>query len=274
MSEADNPEVRAEIAAARQQMEAALANHPVVSQEDWLKARRSLLEKEKAYVRQGDTLAAELRALPWLKIEKPYTFTSRQGDLSLADLFGPHSQLFVKHFMMEPGQPWQCQGCSLLADHINGLLLHFEHHDMRYVAVSRAPLEEIERVRLRMGWNFCWVSSVRSDFNYDFHVSFQPDEAKAGRAFYNFGETKIGPRTFTLSGASVFYKNPAGEIFHTYGAFGRGDEQFMGIYSFFDVLPKGREEYGPVHGLPDWAKVHDQYSSNSGNGCGCSADPS
>ncbi len=269
MIQPEDPKAQEQIKAARQEVERSIATHPVVSEAEWLEARRALLEKEKAYVRQGDTLAAEIRALPWVRVTTPYTFTSAQGGCSLIDLFGRHSQLFVKHFMMEPDQPWQCVGCSLLADHINGLLPHFDHHDMAYVAVSRAPIEQIESVRQRMGWNFSWVSSFNSEFNYDFHVSFRPHEAEANTTFYNFGEKSIGPETFTLSGVSVFYKNPANEVFHTYGAFDRGDEQFMGIYGFFDVLPRGREEYGPVHGLPDWAKVHDQYQGDGTHKCGC-----
>jgi predicted dithiol-disulfide oxidoreductase (DUF899 family) len=271
MSRADDPEVAAAIAEERRENEEAVERHAVVSQEEWLKLRLILMEKEKLYLRAGDALAAEVRALPWVKVEKDYTFTTPLGDRRLADLFGQHRQLFVKHFMMEPGQEWQCQGCSLESDHVDGLLPHFEHHDMAYVAVSRAPIEEIEAVRKRMGWKFCWVSSNKSDFNYDFHVSFRPDEVKAGKTTYNFVEKKIGPQTYTLSGHSVFYKNAKGEIFRTYGTFGRGSEQFMGIYGFFDVLPKGREEYGPTHGLPDWAKVHDEYESDGKNEsvCGC-----
>src|ERR1700744_746942 len=271
MNRPDDPKVIAAIAEERQKNEEAVEHHPVVSQEEWGKQRLTLMEKEKQHLRAGDALAAEGRALPWGRVEKNYLFTSPQGDLTLADLFKQHRQLFVKHFMMEPGQDWQCEGCSLAVDHINGLLPHFEHHDMSYVAVSRAPIEEIEVVRKRMEWKFCWVSSYISDFNYDFHVSFRPDEVKAGKTIYNFREKKIGPQTYTLSGYSVFYKTSSGEIFHTYGAFGRGDEQFMGIFRFFDVLPKGREEYGPNHSLPDWAKVRTQYESNeeSRTACGC-----
>jgi predicted dithiol-disulfide oxidoreductase (DUF899 family) len=267
----DDSKVKAAIAQEQQRIEESLERHPVVSREEWLKQRLALMEKEKQYTRLGDALAAEVRALPWVRVEKSYTFTSPSGDVTLAELFGRHSQLFVKHFMMEPGQEWQCQGCSLEVDHVDGLLPHFEHHDMAYVAVARAPIEEIEAVRRRMGWKFCWVSSYKSEFSYDFHASFRPEEVKAGRTIYNFRETKVGPETYTLSGNSVFYKNAKGEIFHTYGTFGRGGEQFLGIYGFFDVLPKGREEYGPYHSLPDWAKVHDQYESE-GKGetaCGC-----
>jgi predicted dithiol-disulfide oxidoreductase (DUF899 family) len=246
MNKVDDLQVAAAIEEHRRKNEEAVEQHPVVSQEKWVKERLRLMEKEKQYVRAGDALAAEVRALPWVKVEKSYTFTSPQGDLTLADLFKQHRQLLIKHFMMVPGQEWQCEGCSLASDHINGLLPHFEHHDLSYVAVSRAPIEQIEVVRKRMEWKFCWVSSYKSDFNYDFHVSFRPDEVKAGKTIYNFREKKLGPQTYTLSGHSVFYKNAKGEIFQTYGTFGRGDEQLMGIYGFFDVLPKGREEYGPA----------------------------
>jgi predicted dithiol-disulfide oxidoreductase (DUF899 family) len=265
----DDPTIAAAIAEERRRNEEAVERHPVVSQEQWLKQRLMLMEKEKQYMRAGDELAAEVQALPWVKVEKSYTFTSREGDLTLADLFKQRSQLLIKHFMMEPGQEWQCQGCSLESDHVDGLLPHLEHHDLSYVAVSRAPIEQIEEVRKRMGWKFRWVSSYKSDFNYDFHVSFRPEEVKAGKTTYNFREKKIGPETYTLSGHSVFYKNAKGEIFHTYGTFGRGSEQFMTIYSYFDVLPKGREEYGPAHALPDWAKVHDQYESDGKDETAC-----
>ena len=268
MNKADDPKVAAAIAEQRRKNEEAVEQHPVVSQQEWVKQRLRLMEKEKQHLREADELAAEVRGLPWVKVEKNYIFTSPQGDLTLADLFKRHRQLLIKHFMMEPGQEWQCQGCSLAVDHMNGLLPHFEHHDLSYVAVSRAPIEEIEVVRKRMGWEFCWVSSYKSEFNYDFHVSFRPEEVEAGRTIYNFREKKIGPETYTLSGHSVFYKNAKGEIFQTYGAFGRGDEQFMGIFGFFDVLPKGREEYGPYHSIPDWAKVHDQYDSDGKAACG------
>jgi predicted dithiol-disulfide oxidoreductase (DUF899 family) len=210
MNVMDDQKVAQAITEERQRNEESLARHRVVSEGEWLKQRLALMEKEKQYMRLGDELAAEVRALPWVKVQKSYTFTGPEGDMTLADLFGKHRQLFVKHFMMEPGQKWQCEGCSLESDHVDGLLPHFEHHDMSYVAVSRAPIDEIEAVRKRMGWKFCWVSSYKSDFNYDFHVSFRPEEVKAGETIYNFREKKIGPETFTLSGHSVFYKNAQG----------------------------------------------------------------
>jgi predicted dithiol-disulfide oxidoreductase (DUF899 family) len=150
MNKAEDPRVAVAIAEERRQNEEAAERHPVVSREEWLKRRLTLMEKEKQYLRAGDELAAEVRALPLVEIEKSYTFTSPQGDLMLADLFKQHSQLLIKHFMMEPGQEWQCQGCSLASDHIDGLLPHFEHHDLSYVAVSWAPIEQIEVVRRRM----------------------------------------------------------------------------------------------------------------------------
>jgi len=244
-----------------QQREAALetlAAHPVVGREEWNEARLALMKREKQLMKLNDELTAEKRALPWVKVEKQYFFNSRKGKVSLSDLFEGRSQLFVKHFMMGPQQDWQCPGCSLEVDHVAQLLEHFEHHDMSYVAIARAPLDEIDVVRKKMNWHFNWVSSGQSDFNYDFHVSFSPEQIAAGSAIYNF--TAFNPGSTTdLSGDSVFYKNANGEIFHTYGAFGRGGEQFLGIYGFFDVLPKGREEYGPTHALPDWAKPHDTY---------------
>jgi len=161
---------------------------------------------------------------------------------------------------MSPGQQAQCVGCSLEVDHTEGILTHLENHDVIYVAVARAPIEEIEAVRKRMGWKFRWVSSYRSDFNYDFNVSFTHEDAASGHAIYNFGvlpEWAAGIED--LSGDSVFYKDDAGQIFHTYSTFGRGGEEFLGIYRFLDATPKGREENGPYHSLTDWARPQNMY---------------
>jgi predicted dithiol-disulfide oxidoreductase (DUF899 family) len=251
MSE-DEKAQETEIATAKKKVQTSLEQHRVVSSNEWLKARIELVAKEKEFSRLQDELAAQKRALPWIRVEKDYVFTTPEGDVSLKDLFGSHSQLFIKHFMMGPDQDWQCPGCTLEAAHVDGLLEYFDRHDMAYVAVGRAPIDQIEATRKKMGWRFRWVSSFKSDFNYDFHASFRPEEVKARRAFYNWKE--IDPKgSIDLSGNSVFYKDASGAIFHTYGTFGRGGEQFLGIYGFFDVLPKGREEYGPTHSLPDWA---------------------
>src|SRR5579863_1795555 len=160
--------------------------HAVVSREEWLKARLALLEKEKELTRLRDSLAAERRALPWVRVIKPYVFDAPEGRVTLAELFAGRSQLFVKHFMLDPGKRPLCVGCALEVDHLDGLLVHLENHDVSYVAVARAPLAEIETVRERMGWRFRWVSSSGSDFNYDFNVSFTPQELAAGRARYNY----------------------------------------------------------------------------------------
>ncbi|GFZ94552.1 DUF899 domain-containing protein [Dyella caseinilytica] len=231
--------------------------HEVTSREAWLEARRALLAKERAHMKQGDQLNAELRALPWVKLEKSYTFDGPSGTLTLSDLFAGRSQLFVKHHMLGPGQQHHCVGCALEVDHLQGILVHLQNHDLSYVAIARAPIEEIEALRQRMGWQFPFVSSYRSDFNYDFHVSFTPEAVKEKKAFYNFRESDPGVED--LSGDSVFYKDEDGDIFHTYSAFARGCERFLGIYDFLDVSPKGRNEHGPYHGLTDWARPHDMY---------------
>jgi predicted dithiol-disulfide oxidoreductase (DUF899 family) len=237
-----------------------LSDHEVVSREEWLIARRDLLKREKELTRLRDQLAAERRALPWVKMDKEYVFDAPEGEMTLAELFDGRSQLFIKHFMMAPGQLTQCVGCSLEVDHVDGILPHLENHDVTYVAVARAPLGEIEAVRKRMGWKFRWVSSYHSEFNYDFNVSFTCGDAASGRSIYNYG---IAPEWAAeiedLSGNSVFYKDDDGQIFHTYSTFGRGGEEFLGIYRFLDATPKGRAENGPYHSLTDWARPRNMY---------------
>jgi predicted dithiol-disulfide oxidoreductase (DUF899 family) len=235
-------------------------NNKIVAKQTWLDARRALLEKEKAYMKAGDKLQQELRALPWVKVETNYTFTTPNGNKTLLELFRGRSQMFMKHFMMAPGQDWQCVGCSLECDHMNGLLPHLDNHDISYVVVARAPIHEIEEVRRRMGWDFCWVSSFGSEFNYDMDVSFRPEQLKSGAAQYNFRPYK-GEMT-ELSGNSVFYRDEADNIYLTYQAFARGGEVFMGIFNFLDSVPKGREENGPNHSLTDWARLHNAYASD------------
>jgi predicted dithiol-disulfide oxidoreductase (DUF899 family) len=251
-------------------------SHRVVSRSEWLEARRALLTKEKALTRERDALSAERRALPWVKVEKNYLFDTPSGKASLSQLFNGRTQLFIKHFMMGPGQTKHCVGCSLEVDHIAGLLPHLENHDVTYTAVARAPIAEIEALRKRMGWQFSWVSSYGSDFNYDFNVSFTPEQLAARTALVNFRLTDPGLED--LSGDSVFFKDKDDQIFHTYSTFGRGGEEFLGIYRFFDVMPRGRSENGPYHTLGDWARPHDMYGKGGmveGNGryhapaCGC-----
>lgn len=234
-----------------------IASPKIVSQEEWLTARQELLTREKKVTRWRDAVSAERQALPWIKIEKRYVFDAPEGKVTLADLFDGRSQLFVKHFMLGPGQETQCVGCSFEVDHIGGILVHLENHDVSYVAVARAPLAEIEVMKKRMGWRFKWVSSFGSDFNYDFHVSFTPDQIAQGKVYYNYEMREIPIED--LSGNSVFYKDEAGDIFHTYSTFGRGGEAMLGTYAILDLLPKGRNETGPYHSLADWVRPHDRY---------------
>src|SRR5438093_10942498 len=180
----------------------------IVSREEWLTARIALLAKEKELTRLRDRLSTERRALPWIRVEKPYVFDGPEGKVTLADLFDGRSQLFIKHFMMGPGQVTQCVGCSFEVDHIAGVLVHLQNHDVTYAVVARAPIHEIEAVRKRMGWRFPWVSSYHSDFNYDFNVSFTREQIASGHALYNFQRApEWAAGVQDLSGDSVFYKD-------------------------------------------------------------------
>lgn len=234
--------------------------HPIVSRDEWLEHRKALLTEEKAFTRLRDRLNQKRRALPWVKIEKDYIFHSLEGPVTLADLFNGRSQLFIKHFMLGPGQPLQCVGCSLEVDHVETILPHLAQRDLSYVVVARAPLAEIETVRQRMDWKFKWVSSFGSDFNYDFNVSFTSEQLVAGDALYNFQPAPDWAAALQdLSGDSVFYQNDEGQIFHTYSTFSRGGEEFLGIYRYLDITPKGRNEAGPYHSLADWARPKPLY---------------
>jgi predicted dithiol-disulfide oxidoreductase (DUF899 family) len=219
------------------------------------------LAKEKELTRLRDQLSAERRELPWVKVEKQYIFDGPKGKETLAGLFDGRGQLIIKHFMLGPGWKEGCVGCSFEVDHIEGALVHLEHHDVSYVVVSRAPLPEIEAFKKRMGWRFKWVSSYRSDFNYDFHVSFQPDDIEKGEVYYNYEMRRVGIEE--LSGRSVFYKDENGDLFHTYSSYGRGGDLMLGTYNILDLMPKGRNETGPNHNLTDWVRHHDRYDSGA-----------
>ncbi len=234
--------------------------HRIVGEAEWIEARRALLAKEKELTRLRDRLAQERRALPWAKVEKHYVFDGPEGEVTLAELFDGRSQLFIKHFMMGPGASTQCVGCSFEVDHVEGILTHLQNHDVTYAVVARAPIEEIEVVRKRMGWKFPWVSSYRSDFNYDFHVSFTLEQIASGRALYNFQQAPGWAAGLEdLSGDSVFVKDGSGQIYLTYATFGRGGEEFLTAYRILDVMPKGRDENGPYHSLGDWVRPRDRY---------------
>ncbi|MGE0242007.1 MAG: DUF899 domain-containing protein [Parvibaculaceae bacterium] len=243
-------------------------HHTVVTREQWTEARKAFLTKEKAFTKLRDELNAERRELPWVKVAKTYVFDTLEGRRTLAELFQGKSQLIVKHFMMAPGEIEGCVGCSFEVDQVAGALMHIAHHDVAYVAVARAPLAEIDAYRRRMGWTFPFVSSFGSDFNYDFNVSFTPEAVESGTAYYNYRMTEVGIED--LSGISIFYKNDAGEIFHTYSTYGRGGEEALTAYAYLDMTPKGRNETGPNHDLTDWVRRHDRYAAK-GKAGGCCA---
>jgi len=234
-----------------------LQHHKVVSESEWTAARKELLRKEKEFTRLRDQLSAERRELPWVKIDKPYMFDGPNGKETLADLFDGRSQLIVYHFMLGPGWKEGCPGCSFLADHIGGALLHLVQHDVMLVVVSRAPLAQIEPFEKRMDWRFKWVSSFGSDFNFDYHVSFTKDEMAKGKVYYNYETQETGSEE--SPGVSVFYKDASGDIFHTYSCYARGSEMLIGAYNYLDLTPKGRNETGPRHDLGDWVRHHDKY---------------
>lgn len=229
--------------------------HPVVTREQWLKQRVSLLAEEKEFTRRRDELAAKVRELPWVKVEKTYTFDAPTGKKSLADLFGPRHQLVVYHFMFDPTWSQGCMSCSFIADHYSNLVVHLTHRDISLVTVSKAPIEKLEAFRKRMGWTFPWVSAANTDFGRDYGVSFTDEELADERSRYNFTDRPHSIRE--LPGLSVFFKNERGEIFHTYSSFARGLEDFLTAYRFIDITPKGRDE--AQTGGMGWLRHRDRY---------------
>ena len=234
-----------------------MSHNAIVSPEEWIAARKELLAKEKQLTHLRDEISAARRKLPWVRVEKEYTFDGPNGPETLAQLFGGRSQLIVYHFMFGPEWSEGCVGCSFLSDHVDGSLVHIQNHDVAYVAVSRAPWDKIAAFQRRMGWGFKWRSSFGSDFNYDYHVSFKPEEVARGEVYYNFEMQK--PQGEELHGLSVFYKDADDAIFHTYSSYARAGENFLGTYQLLDVTPKGRNETGPNFAFPDWARHHDRY---------------
>ncbi len=244
-------------------------NHPVVSRDRWIAERKTLLAHEKELTRLRDQVARERRTLPWVRIEKDYVFDGLEGQRTLADLFEGRRQLLVQHFMFGPGWEQGCQSCSYMADHIDGMSAHLAQRDVTFVAISRAPYSEIERFHQRMGWHFNWVSSNANSFNHDFRVSFTPEEIAKGSIDYNFGGSPH--RNDELPGVSVFMKDEAGTVFHTYSTYGRGVEVMMGTYRMLDLTPMGRAEEGLSHTM-QWVRHHDRYDQDApgktGSCCG------
>jgi predicted dithiol-disulfide oxidoreductase (DUF899 family) len=239
------------IAEAKQMVQLNVVPHAV-----WIAARTELLNKEKEFTRMRDEISRLRRELPWEKVKKNYVFDGPTGKETLADLFGDKSQLMIYHFMLGPGWTEGCPSCSLLADHFDGSVAHLRARDTRLVVVSRAPLAEIGAFKMRMGWRFKWVSSFDSDFNRDYNVSFTKEEKAKGEMYYNYTlqqfPSEEGP------GASAFYKDEAGNIFHTYSTYGRGLDILIGAYNWLDMAPKGRDEDGLAYSMA-WVRHHDRY---------------
>jgi predicted dithiol-disulfide oxidoreductase (DUF899 family) len=237
-------------------MSGTMTNHPVVSGDEWLRARTAFLAKEKEFTRLRDELSRQRSALPWVRVDKPYVFDGPTGKESLAQLFGPRSQLVVYHFMFSPDWDAGCKSCSFWADNFDGIDVHLAHRDVTFVAVSRAPLAKIEPFKRRMGWSFKWLSSFGSDFNHDFRVSFTPEAMRSGTPIYNYAHFE--PNLEEWPGVSVFYKDPSGGLFHTYSTYARGIDMLNGAYNFLDLVPKGRDE-DELEFSMSWVRHHDQY---------------
>jgi predicted dithiol-disulfide oxidoreductase (DUF899 family) len=242
--------------------------HPVVSREEWLKARKAHLKNEKALTRMRDLVAAERRALPWVKVEKTYVFDTAEGKKTLADLFGTNSQLIIHHFMWRHDLDQGCVSCSLEADHAEGALVHLVNHDVSYVRVSRAPLDKLLAYKARLGWTAPWVSSWNNDFNFDYHVSFTKEQLASGQIYYNYVMMKEEYGLDELPGLSVFYKDENGDVFHTYSSYARGNEEVIAAFIYLDMTPKGRNETV----IMDWVKRNDEYAVPAGASACCHPD--
>ena len=231
-----------------------LKNHSVVSHEQWLTARKAFLAKEKEFTRLRDQLSQQRRELPWEAVTKNYVFEGPDGKQTLPELFDGRSQLVVYHFMFAPDWEAGCPHCSHWADNFNGIIVHLNHRDVTMIAVSHASYKKLAAYKKRMEWNFKWVSSFDTDFNYDYFVSFTPEQLAKKEMFYNYTKQDTGVEE--REGASVFYKDPSGEMFHTYSTYARGIDMLNVDYHYLDLVPKGRDEGGRG---PFWVRRHDEY---------------
>ena len=243
-----------------------MTTHTIVSRDQWLEARRDLLAAEKDLSRRSDRVAQLRRQLPWVRIENDYVFEGPDGHQALSGLFDGRRQLLVQHFMLAPGAEEGCKSCSYMADHADGMVPHLEHRDTAFVAISRAPYAEIVRFKRRMGWRFKWLSSFGTGFNFDYGVSFTPEEAAQGSQAYNYGGSPYGRED--LPGVSVFFKDDNGDVYHTYSTYGRGVDVMMGTYRMLDLTPKGRDEGGLAHPMA-WVRHHDRYEPVNATGAAC-----
>ena len=233
-----------------------MTEHRIVSRDEWVNARRALLAREKAFQKERDELSRERRELPWERVEKSYVFEGPSGRETLPDLFAGRSQLIVYHFMFAPESDVGCRGCSFWADNYNGVIPHLNQRDVSLVAISRAPLQKLLAFEKRLGWSFKWVSSEKNDFNYDYNVSFRPDEVSGGKAMYNY--SRYEGQSPDMPGMSVFYKDTSGAIFHTYSTYARGLDPMNVVFQMLDLVPRGRDEAGLAHPMA-WVKLRDLY---------------
>jgi predicted dithiol-disulfide oxidoreductase (DUF899 family) len=231
-------------------------NPRVVSEAEWLVARKDLLTREKDLTQLRDEVSRHRREMPWVKVDKEYVFDGPGGRETLSDLFDGRSQLIVYHFMLAPGWEEGCKSCSYLADHFDGANWHLPHRDVTFVVISRAPLPEIQSYQKRMGWRSKWLSSFGNDFNFDYHVSATEEEKANGKMFYNYRTDElIGDE---MPGLSAFYKDGNGDVFHTYSTYARGLDMLVGAYNLLDLAPKGRNE-DHLDFTMDWVRRHDEY---------------
>lgn len=231
-------------------------NRQTVDHAEWVEARKALLAREKELTRLRDAISAERKALPWEPVETDYVFAGPAAAVRLSELFDGRNQLIVYHFMYGPDWEAGCKSCSFIADHFNPAIVHLNQRDVSFVAVSRAPIEVLEAFKKRMGWDFAWVSSANNSFNRDFNVSFSEEEIKRGDAYYNYAN-KGFPST-EAPGASVFFKDGDGKIFHTYSVYQRGLDMFITAYHYLDIVPRGRDEDDLSYTM-DWLRLHDEY---------------
>ncbi|MCP3140071.1 DUF899 domain-containing protein [Pyxidicoccus xibeiensis] len=232
-------------------------NHKVVSREEWLEARKRLLARERELTHLKDQLSQQRRELPWVRVDKKYVFQGPDGEETLSQLFAGRSQLLVYHFMFAPEWEAGCKSCSFWADNFNGFVPHLAHRDVTMLAISRAPLPKLQAYQRRMGWSFKWVSSGGSDFNFDYGVSFKPEELARHRASYNYGPFE--ENNTDMPGVSTFYKDADGQVFHAYSSYARGIDSLNAAYQYLDLVPKGRDEQGLAHPMA-WLRRRDEYA--------------
>ena len=232
-------------------------DHEIVSSEQWIEARREHLTREKEFTRLRDELNRQRRDLPWEAVTKGYVFDGPKGKQTLAELFDGRSQLIVYHFMFGPDWKAGCPHCSRWADNFNGIIVHLNQRDVTMIAVSRAPYAKLAAYEARMGWSFTWVSSHDTDFNFDYRVSFTPEELAKKQAHFNYRIQD--PGASEREGISVFCKDAAGRVFHTYSTYERGIDMLNVDYHYLDLVPKGRDEGGRG---PFWVRRHDEYGQS------------